>query len=382
MSDVCNPFLIYAYAGPKYFCDRVEETERLISALRNGRNVTLMSPRRMGKTGLIRNTFYQISRDHPDAACFYMDIFSTTCLNDFIIQFGQTVIGKLDNLSQKTLSAMSSFFKSCRLVFSPDVLTGIPQATLDFQPSQAHATLKEIFDYLEHSGKECYIAIDEFQQITEYPEKGVEGLLRSYIQFLPHVHFIFSGSKQHLMAEMFGSAKRPFYRSTEKMYLAPIPLDSYSLFAIRWMKAGGKELSIELFQKIYERFNGHTWYMQYVLNRLYEQQKETVLNETIFEKCLADIVCSEVEEYQRLYGMLTENQSSLLRAIARERIVTGINSSVFIKKYGLKGSSSINAALKFLINNEYVFKSEEGYCVYDRFMELWLQTLPYAGVYQ
>lgn len=377
MNEINNPFLIYAYAEPKYFCDRTEETGRLISALRNGRNVTLMSPRRMGKTGLIHNAFYQIRHDYPEAACFYMDIFSTTCLNDFIIQFGQTVIGKLDNLSQKTLMTISSFFKSCRLVFSPDVLTGVPQATLDFQPSQAQTTLKEIFDYLEHSGKECYIAIDEFQQITEYPEKGVEGLLRSYIQFLPHVHFIFSGSKQHLMAEMFGSAKRPFYRSTEKMTLTPISMDSYSLFAIRWMHTGGKQLSDSLFQTIYQRFNGHTWYMQYVLNRLFEQS-EPVLDESVFEKCLADIVRSEVDEYQRLYGILTENQSTLLRAIARERIVPAINSSAFIKKYGLKGSSSINAALKFLINNEYVFKSEEGYCVYDRFMELWLQTLPYS----
>lgn len=334
MSKINNPFLIYAYAGPDYFCDREEETEQLISALRNGRNVTLMSPRRMGKAGLIQNAFYRIRCDYPEASCFYMDIFSTTCLDDFIIQFGQTVVDKLDNFSQKTLAAISEFFKSSRLVFSPDTLTGIPQATLDFQPSQAHSTLKEIFDYLEHSGKECYIGIDEFQQITEYPEKGVEGLLRSYIQFLPHVHFIFSGSKQHLMAEMFGSAKRPFYRSTEKMNLAPIPLNSYSPFAIHWMQAG-----------------------------------EKVMDETLFRMI-----------YQRLFGMLTENQSTLLRAVARERTVAAINGSAFIKKYGLKGSSSINAALKFLIDKEYIFKSEAGYCVYDRFMELWLQTLPYAGM--
>ena len=94
------------------------------------------------------------------------------------------------------------------------------------------------------------------------------------------------------MAEMFGSAKRPFYRSTEKMNLTSIPLEDYSLFAIRCMQTGGKDLSDELFQMIYRRFNGHTWYVQYVLNRLYEQ-KESVLNETIFEKCLADIVRSE-----------------------------------------------------------------------------------------
>lgn len=379
MNKINNPFLIYGYAGPEYFCDRQEETEHLISALRNGRNVTLMSPRRMGKTGLIQNVFHRIREEYPEAACFYMDIFSTSCLNDFILQFGQTVVGKLDSLSQKSLAAISTFFKSCRLIFSPDMLTGVPQATLDFQPSQAHATLKEIFDYLEHSGKECYIAIDEFQQITEYPEKGVEGLLRSYIQFLPHVHFIFSGSKQHSMTEMFGSTKRPFYRSTEKMQLGAIPEEVYVQFAEQWMKAGGKTMEKDLFNIIYQRFSGHTWYMQYVLNRLYALPDSSV-DATSFETCIVNIVRSETDEFQRLYGMLTENQSTLLRAIAHERVVSSINGSGFIKKYGLKGTSSINAALKFLIDKEYVFKSDNGYCIYDRFMELWLQTLPYAGM--
>ena len=378
MNRITNPFLIYGYAGPDYFCDRKEDTQKLISALRNGRNITLMSPRRMGKTGLIKNAFYQIHQEEPEAACFYMDIFSTTCLNDFIILFGQTVIGKLDTLSQKALTTLTGFFRSCRIVFSSDPLNGTPQATLDFQPSQAQATLKEIFEYLEHSGKECYIAIDEFQQITDYPEKGVEGLLRSYIQFLPHVHFIFSGSKQHLMDEIFTSAKRPFYRSTEKMTLQPIPPAEYFLFTRSWMEQGGKQLEENLFQQIYQRFGGPTWYMQYILNRLYEQP-QSIIDEKLIEVCIADIVHSEIDSYQQLYGMLTENQSTLLRAIAREKVVAAINSAAFIKKYGLKGTSSINTALKTLINKEYVFKSDKGYCIYDRFMELWLQTLPYAN---
>lgn len=378
MNRITNPFLVYGYAGPDYFCDRKEDTQKLISALRNGRNITLMSPRRMGKTGLIKNAFYQIHQEEPEATCFYMDIFSTTCLNDFIILFGQTVIGKLDTLSQKALTTLTGFFRSCRIVFSSDPLNGTPQATLDFQPSQAQATLKEIFEYLEHSGKECYIAIDEFQQITDYPEKGVEGLLRSYIQFLPHVHFIFSGSKQHLMDEIFTSAKRPFYRSTEKMTLQPIPPAEYFLFTRSWMEQGGKQLEENLFQQIYQRFGGHTWYMQYILNRLYEQP-QSIIDEKLIEACIADIVHSEIDSYQQLYGMLTENQSNLLRAIAREKVVAAINSAAFIKRYGLKGSSSINTALKTLINKEYVFKSDKGYCIYDRFMELWLQTLPYAN---
>lgn len=379
MNRIANPFLVYGYISPEYFCDREEETQKLISALKNGRHITLMSPRRMGKTGLIKNAFYHIQQQETEAACFYMDIFSTSCLNDFIILFGQTVIGKLDTPSQKALTTLTGFFKSCRLIYSNDPLNGTPQVTLDFQPAQAQATLKEIFDYLEHSGKECYIAIDEFQQITEYPEKGVEGLLRSFIQFLPHVHFIFSGSKQHIMNDIFSSAKRPFYRSTEKMALQPIPAENYLSFAQSWMKKGGKQLDKFLFMQIYERFEGHTWYMQYMLNRLYEQSNSSIEEKTI-DVCLADIIQSEIDSYQQLYGMLTENQSTLLRAIAREKIVTGINSSVFIGKYKLKGSSSVNTALKVLIDKEYVYKSDKGYQVYDRFMELWLQTLPYNNL--
>lgn len=379
MNKLANPFLVYGYVSPDYFCDRHEDTRKVISALKNGRNITLMSPRRMGKTGLIKNVFYHINQRKPDVACFYMDIFSTTCLNDFILLFGQTIIGKLDTFSQKALTTLTGFFKNSRLVFSSDPLNGNPQVTLDFQPDQAQTTLKEIFDYLGQSGKECYIAIDEFQQITNYPEKGVEGLLRSYIQFLPRVHFIFSGSKQHLMNEIFFSTKRPFYRSTEKINLQPIPFEDYFSFAREWMEKGEKHLDEVVFKQIYQRFDGHTWYVQYILNKLYEQLQPTI-DEKLVEACLVDVVQSEIDSYQLLYGMLTENQSILLRAIAREKIVEAVNSSAFIKKYRLKGSSSINAALKVLIDKEYVFKSEKGYCIYDRFMELWLQSLPYGNL--
>ena len=198
-----NPFLIVGYQGPEYFCDREKETEVILSALHNGRNITLVSPRRMGKTGLIKNVFYTLQEKEKNAKCFYLDIFSTQNLREFVALLGREILGKLDSLSQSTLKTLLSFFKSCRPVITMDELS------LDIVPSKEEETLKEIFDYLRQSGRECYLAIDEFQQIMEYPEKGVEGLLRSYIQFLPNVHFIFSGSKKHLMEYIFFSIKHP-----------------------------------------------------------------------------------------------------------------------------------------------------------------------------
>ena len=165
-----NPFLVAGYSGPEYFCDREKETEKIILALRNERNISLISPRRFGKTGLIHHVFYNLNDEKNDVFCFYFDIFSTQNLHEFVQIFGKTVLGKLDNYSQKTFKRISEFFKSFRPTISLDSLTGKPEISFDIKPEEVQTGLQEIFNYLKNSEKYCYIAIDEFQQITEYPE--------------------------------------------------------------------------------------------------------------------------------------------------------------------------------------------------------------------
>ena len=242
-----NPFLVTGYHSPEYFCDRRQETETMIQALYNGRNVTLIAPRRMGKTGLVKNVFYKLREQEPDIVTFYMDIYSTQALGDFIRLFASTVLGRLDSVPQKALGRVGKFIKSCRPVFTFDELTGQPKVTIDIVPSSEEATLREIFDYLRSSEKRCYIAIDEFQQIAEYPEKGAEALLRSYIQFVPNINFIFAGSKQHIMQQMFHSAKRPFYQSTQTQVIDRIARDEYYRFAADFFTRQGRKLPERLF---------------------------------------------------------------------------------------------------------------------------------------
>ena len=264
-----NPFLIAGYHSPAYFCDRELETTTILDALHNGRNVTLIAPRRMGKTGLIHHTFHYLKEKKSDIVTLYMDVYSTQSLGDFVRLFANTVLGQLDSAPQKALSRISQFIKSCRPVLSFDDITGAPQVSVDVAPTEESNTLKEIFDYLRSSEKRCYIAIDEFQQIAEYPEKGVEALLRSYIQFLPNVNFIFAGSRQHVMQEMFVSSKRPFYQSTQLLAIGTINRDRYAEFAMGHFANNQVQLPRELFDMIYDRFDGHTWYIQNILNRLY-----------------------------------------------------------------------------------------------------------------
>ena len=257
-----NPFLISGYYSPEFFCDREQETGTILDALHNGRNVALIAPRRMGKTGLVRHAFYRLKEEQPDIVTFYLDTYSTQSLGDFVRLFASTVLGQLDSVPQKALSRIRQFVRSCRPVFTFDELTGVPKVTIDVAPAEEENTLKEIFEYLGSSEKRCYVAIDEFQQITEYPEKGVEALLRSYIQFLSNVNFIFAGSKQHMMQEMFTSSKRPFYQSTQPLTIGPIQQDEYANFATGHFSLHNLELSQDIFNSIYEKYEGHTWYVK------------------------------------------------------------------------------------------------------------------------
>ncbi len=115
-----NPFLISGYHSPEFFCDRGTETGTILEALHNGRNVTLIAPRRMGKTGLIHHAFYKLKEQESDIVTLYMDIYSTQTVGDFVRLFANTVLGKLDSAPQKAMSRISKFIRSCRPLFTLD----------------------------------------------------------------------------------------------------------------------------------------------------------------------------------------------------------------------------------------------------------------------
>ena len=366
-----NPFLISGYYSPEFFCDREQETKTILDALHNGRNVTLIAPRRMGKTGLIRHAFYRLKEQLPDIVTFYLDIYSTQSLGDFVRLFASTVLGQLDSAPQKALSRIGQFVRSCRPVFTFDELTGVPKVRIDVAPAEEENTLKEIFEYLGSSEKRCYVAIDEFQQIAEYPENGVEALLRSYIQFLPNVNFIFAGSKQHLMQEMFTSSKRPFYQSTQPLTIGSIQRDEYASFATGHFAKRNAKLPQDVFNSIYEKYEGHTWYVQCLLNRLYGYNRDVDME--LVSYATEQILSEYSYTYANLLKAYTPGQVRLLKAIAKEGSVKEVLSGDFISAYKLRAASSVSAALKKLQESELVYQTADGYIIYDRFMGEWLR---------
>lgn len=371
MTMLNNPFVIYGYKGPEYFCDREKETEKMISTLHNERNITLVAPRRMGKTGLIHHVFHQLEERYEGVKCFYIDIFATKNLEQMVQLMASEIIGKLDTVSQSALRKVQEFFSSWRPTLSIDELTGIPTFSLDLKPSEGRESLKRIFEYLRQSDKRCYIAIDEFQQILNYPEHGVEALIRSYIQFLPNVYFVFSGSQQHMMEEMFLSANRPFFQSSMVMSLPCIGEKQYLEFANRFLTTQQREVDDDTFSYIYQQSDRVTWYVQAILHGIYEHRNEKI-DKVLVEEVIRELIEEQAMAYQNYCAWLTENQQMLLVSIAKERLVASPLSQKFIRTHNLPATSSVKTALKALVDKQLVGKTPDGYLVSDRFFAKWL----------
>lgn len=365
-----NPFLTAGYLGEEYFCDRRRETARMLAAFENDRNLTLIAPRRYGKTGLIKNALAKMPAEFVG---IYIDIFSVDDLASFTSLFASAVIGALDSPVEKTLSAVARFFKSCRPTITPQE-NGMPQFSFDVAPSTAKATLDETFAYLKSKERRAVVAIDEFQQIAEFPEKGVEALLRSHVQFVPWVRFVFAGSRRHVMSEMFGSAKRPFYQSTEILSLGTIDRTEYAKFAAGHFASRGDSLNPSVFHSLYDRFDGITWYVQAVLNKVWEFGAG-LTSEMQIDEAVDVLVESGSIVFHDLFLSQNEASRALLRAVAKDGCVPAPTAGGFLSRHGFKSHSTVRSALNDLVSSDLLYRTDDGYVVYDRLFGIWLSRL-------
>lgn len=372
-----NPFILSPNTPKAHFCDREKETQDLVRYLENGANITLISPRRYGKTGLIYHVFNTLDEMGQSFETYYIDIYATRSFEDFVTLLAEAVYGKL-----KGKSAIRTFLdvlKSVRPVVSPDPVSGVPQLSFTFQNDlEKRYSLKAIMDYLEHRKKKVIVAIDEFQQVRAYEGVQFEALLRSCIQPLQNVQFIFSGSKKHVMSDMFIGEKSPFYESASLYPLDKIPHDSYHAFIRKQFGDQGKHIMDDAVDAILEWTRRHTYYTQFLCNRVFQVTRKVATLLDVF-RC-ADIILDEnADAFLERRNLLTAKQWDYLIAIAKEESLSRPTSSDFLQKYRLGAPSSSLRTLESLVEKELVLetKTPEGstFSVYNVFLSHWLERL-------
>lgn len=374
ISKLNNPFIISKSVPEELFCDRKEETAFLVKQIVNGRNVVLVSPRRMGKTELIQHLFRQPEIQN-EYHTFFIDIYSASNLQEMCYIFGKAVFERLKSKKEHNLETFFQIIKSLRAGFKIDAVSGEPAFELGIGAIDNPATtMDEIFSYLESADKPCLVAFDEFQQIAEFQEKRVEAQLRGMIQHCTNTTFVFSGSKQHTISQMFHSKARPFYQSAQLMSLNPLDREVYSDFACRLFKLYGKGIEREVVQQIYDRFEGTTWYLQMMMNELFAltASGENCTDSKI-SQALQNIIDVQEGVYLSQLAMLSPKQKQLLQAIAQEGAVKSITSAAFIKKYVLDSASSVQAAYNGLTDKGVLTSTDGLHRISDYFFATWLQ---------
>lgn len=368
-----NPFIITEKIIPEYFCDRVKESQELIKLLINGNNVVLLSQRRIGKTGLIQFC-YQQKPLKKDFITIYIDILSTTNLQEFTYILGREVFEVIRHRGDGMWKSFLKIVKSLSGKISFDPLTGLPSLNLQLGDiRKPDYTLKEIFQYLDSADKPCIVAIDEFQQIRNYPEKNIEALIRSYLLQINNCRMIFSGSEKHILSDMFSNASKPFYLSASFLELNVIPREDYIAFIGDLFKQRSKTISTRLAAEIYDMFHGITFYVQRVCNGIFANTDyHSSASQETLEYTLDGLISSYDVIFRERMSRFTLRQKELLLAIAKEKIAERIMSVEFINKYSLTSASGVQTSLKSLMNSGLVIKQADGYAIADQFFRIWL----------
>lgn len=373
MVDSLNPFVVSGKIPPEYFCDRVEEAAQLEKSLRNQLNVVLTSARRMGKTSLVDYVF-----DKPEISENYItivvDILHTTTFREFIMALGAAVFENVATRSKKLRKQFVTLLKSLSASFGYDPILNVPTFDIRLGDLQnPEFTMGEIFSYLESVDKRCLVVIDEFQQITYYPEKNVEALLRTHIQKLKNANFVFSGSKRRLMDEMFFSSKRPFYQSAKNLPLEPIDKGIYLDFAMSNFKNANKNITEEAFSHVYDTFWGVTFYIQRIMKDAFAETKaDDTCDLNLVKNLIEDYIDENDSRLREQLSYISESQKELLYAIHSEGQVQSITSAEFNKKHRLRSPSSTQSAALKLLEYDLITRKEKIYSLSDPLLKLWL----------
>lgn len=371
-----NPFLIHDYVAPEFFCDRENETKNLLLNIKNGTNTTFFAQRRIGKTALIQHVFYILKG--KKTVSLYIDIYATQNLKEFTNQLANAiyqVFPEKQSIGKRFWEAI----KLLRPIISADEITGTPQLSLDItQPKQFEKTTAQLLQFLDAQNIKVIIAIDEFQQILNYPEKNVEAVLRTVIQTLKNVHFIFCGSNQKMMHQIFNNAKRPFYASTKNINLQKINKTIYSNFIQLQFNKYKIKIHPDDVQLILDLTDCHTYYTQRLCHDIFALNHHKTIKTELIYKTLNNILNDNENIYFQYRNLITTAQWNLLKAIAIEEKVEQPFAQKFINKHNLGTPANVKRSLEALVEKELIYYNASIETPYyetsDKFLMRWMQS--------
>lgn len=359
--------------GGDNFTDRIEETKRIKLDFENGINVILISPRRMGKTSLVKKVISEMNT--PEIKVVYMDIYDCRCEYDFYNRFAETIMKSTGNQLEQVMENIKRFLVrvSPKLSFSPGPNSEF-SVSLDITPKEYSP--EEILELPERIAKEqgvrIVVCIDEFQQIGEFSDSlTVQKRLRGVWQHHQHVSYCFFGSKMHLMENIFQSRRMPFYQFGEMLHLKCIPTEYWVPFICSRFEKYGKKISEEYAARICHTVKNYSSYVQQLAWDVMAETDKEVNEESFTEGFNALLEQNSSLFIQQTEG-LTTYQLNFIRLLCKG-IHSAFNTQSVADLYPLGSKSNVDRIKKSLIDKEIITIEREGIYLADCVFELWFK---------
>jgi hypothetical protein len=374
---MANPFLYGGIVTGDNFADREKEIDQLVKDLISGQNILLYSPRRYGKTSLIMKVLETLQK--KEVITSFIDLYgciSISALIDKIIE--KTVVPEQGTL-QKIGDFLSEKFSNLRpeLTLNPDGSISV-SLKKEAQVTGEQKVLSQVIDapqkLAEVKKLPVVVVFDEFQEISSMDGLNVEKIMRSHFQHHKNVTYVFSGSKKHVMDEIFGSERRPFYRFAKPFPLGKIPREDFSKFIYIKFNETGISIGSSIVQAILTFTDGHPYFTQQLCHEIWNIaiDKKKVGKKDL-EKAVDALVRIHSDYFIKIWDSLALTQRKLLLALAKEGRVSNIYSNTFIEKYNLVSASHVGKALEYFEKEGIVEKTNGTYQTSDIFLNEWVK---------
>ena len=367
-----NPFVFGKAVEGSYFTNRTKDAEHLEANLTHGINTILISPRRWGKTSLVKKVM--ANNISPDIKIIYIDVFSCKSEYDFYKMFASTIIQQTSSKIEEWITTAKEFLSRVitKVAFSPD---SIQEYSLSFEfpgKDDAEDILQLPERIAQKKGIHIVLCLDEFQQVAEFQDSMTfQKKLRSVWQHQQKVSYCLFGSKRHLMTELFSDSSNPFYKFGDMMFLKKIPTEEWIPFICHKFQETGKVITEKQADRICKVTEDLSSYVQHLSWIVWYKAKPVVTNEMV-EESIEELLEQNKVFFQREVEGLTELQLNLLKAIANG-VDTGFTKKEVIKKYRLESSANVQGIKKSLLKKDLIDIDGSVITYNDPLFKLWIK---------
>ena len=372
---MCKKF-VYGVAVSDYnFIGRERETKRLLDNFKGGINVILMSPRRLGKTSLVKHVCNKL--DDKDIITVYLDIFGCKSEYDFYNKLTAEVLKQTASKHELWFEEAKEFLYRLtpKISFSPEPNSDF-SISLGITP-KTH-TPEEVLQMAETIAikrkKRIVICIDEFQQIGEMSNsKQIQARLRTVWQHQKHVSYCLFGSKHHLMSTIFLHRSMPFFQFGDTISLNKIATEDWVEYIVSHFADGKRTISHALAEEICKFTENYSAYVQQLAWLVFtlKEEGETVTEDDV-KQAKNDLLATNDILFMQMIEPLSEFQLNFLRAIA-SGIKKDFGLSEVREEYNLGSYSNITRLKTALLERDLIEKQKTEWVITDPIFAKWLK---------